>query len=111
MCRHRRVAASLPSRGDRMWHINDDGSIPPLPPVVFPPPGPGGDPRNLDQLPLRPGCWAVRLDPVPADDFNALSNPDSPLRGWTVSYFGTLRVNTEGTALSMGIRASGDFYL
>lgn len=84
-----------------MWHINDDGAIPPLPQEIVPAGGKGC------RTSLKPGCWVVRLDPMPADDFNAARNQNSRLRGWTVAYLGTLRVNLEGE----GIRASGDLYL
>lgn len=87
-----------------MWHVNNDGAIPPLPRVVCP--DTGEDHKKIADL-LKPGCWNVRLDPIPADDFNAARNLGSHLKGWTVSYVGTLRINQEDE----GIRASGDLYL
>lgn len=88
-----------------MWHVNDDGAVPPLPKLI----STGEereDHRNLYKI-LRPGCWILRLDPIPADNSNPKRNLGSALQGWTVSYVGTLRVSKE----KKGIRASGDLYL
>lgn len=87
-----------------MWHLNDDGAVPPLPGRAFQEQSKQESYSKTPSAHLKPGCWAVLLDPDFADDFNAESNPDSRLRGWTVSYLGTMRVDSEG-------RASGDLYV
>lgn len=103
-----------------MWHVNDDGAVPPLPKAIFP-----GSPNasGLVEV-LKPGCWVLRLDPAPSDDFNPRRNLGSPLKGWTVSYVGTIRVGRETRSsqaegqkagsdpgAEVGIRASGDLYV
>lgn len=81
-----------------MWHLNDDGAIPPLPERILQ----GGGGRETSQegsgLRLNPGCWVLLLDPVFADDVGDI------LKTWTVVYDGTLRIDKRG-------RASGDLYL
>jgi hypothetical protein len=97
-----------------MWRINDDGVIPPLPRRLSPSLGQNGEVREMAPAPLREGCWIAQLDPVLADDFDAVKNPDSPLKGWTVCYLGTVRVEKllpENKRSSSDFRVSGDLYL
>jgi hypothetical protein len=86
-----------------MWHLNDDGAIPPLPERILQKQEPvsqkGGRQEAWPEEPthLKPGCWVVLLDPVFGDDAGVLKT-------LTVVYDGTLRVDKMG-------RASGDLYL
>lgn len=83
-----------------MWHLNDDGAIPPLPGRLSQRQGK----QESSSVGLTPGCWAVLLDPVFADDFESTLSPDGRLQSWTFVYQGTLRADQEG-------RVSGDLYI
>src|SRR5215213_2173036 len=114
---HRR-ARRFAGRGEGMWRINDDGAIPPLPGRLSPAFGKKGDnQQETARTSLRPGCWIAQLDPVLADDFSAVTNPDSPLKGWTLCYLGTVRVEklrpeSQGHyGSSSDLRVSGDLYV
>jgi hypothetical protein len=90
-----------------VWELNDDVATPPLPGVIRP-----KSPRRdapATRVPLNPGCWLVQLVPFFSDDYDSQQALYPILRGWTLRYVGTLRVEQPAAAVSL--RASGDLYL
>lgn len=97
-----------------MWHLNDDGAVPPLPPPLSPIQYESRESyksRNAKgpaPLGLKEGCWVVQLNPIFADEFNGSVTPDAILKSWTVGYEGTMRVDRDCTG---SLRVSGDLYV